>query len=359
MGMAVADRAERTRRAVARWCSEAATPSELLEGLADRVRPVVDQDAGAWLVTDPSTVLFTDGFIEGFNDHTCGPWFHHELSVPDVARFSTLAQGRDPVAVLSRATGGDVSSSPRWREVLQPAGYGRELRVVFRHAGATWGAATVHRTSERPDFGSEEAALFASLSSVVAEGLRRLVVADRAAAPGPDGPGLLFVGPDHVARPGTPAGAQWLDRLGVPKGASRHTALLTLGELATGSGTTSRRVRLRAPDGRWLTLHAEPMTSGDGTFAVIIEPSRPADVAAIAAMAYGLSPRERQLVLTLARGESTEGLAAQLDISPHTVRDHLKSIFDKTGVASRNELVARLFQDHYADRFFGRVAHRN
>jgi DNA-binding CsgD family transcriptional regulator len=52
-------------------------------------------------------------------------------------------------------------------------------------------------------------------------------------------------------------------------------------------------------------------------------------------------------------------MARHLHISSHTVRDHLNSIFEKTGVSSRNELVARLFQDHYADRFFGRIDHRN
>lgn len=359
MGTRGADRAERTRRGIARWCSEASTSGELLEGVAQRLRPIVGHDAGGWLVTDPSTVLFTDGYVEGFADEVCTPWFHHELGVPDVASFATLARGRTPVAVLTQATGGDVTSSPRWRDVLEPAGLGRELRVVFRDGGSTWGVATVHRATDRPDFSPDDAELFASLSPIVAQGLRRLVLKHRVAATGPDGPGLLLVGPDHVARPGTPAGAHWLDLLGIPKGASRHTALLTLGELATGGGNSSRHVRLRARDGRWVTLHAEPMTEREATFAVIVEPSRPADIARIAALAYGLSAREQQLVLALARGESTAGLAEELCISTHTVRDHFKSIFEKTGVSSRNELVARLFHDHYAERLFEGVAARH
>jgi len=33
------------------------------------------------------------------------------------------------------------------------------------------------------------------------------------------------------------------------------------------------------------------------------------------------------------------------------VQDHLKSIFDKTGVRTRGELVGQIFLDHYATRW--------
>jgi hypothetical protein len=42
-----------------------------------------------------------------------------------------------------------------------------------------------------------------------------------------------------------------------------------------------------------------------------------------------------------------DGGAAELFLSAHTVRDHIKSIFSKLDVSSRGELVATIFADHY------------
>jgi DNA-binding CsgD family transcriptional regulator len=47
------------------------------------------------------------------------------------------------------------------------------------------------------------------------------------------------------------------------------------------------------------------------------------------------------------RGMSTKQLGATLRISQLTVQQHLKSIFDKTGVRSRRELAAQVFAAHY------------
>jgi DNA-binding CsgD family transcriptional regulator len=66
--------------------------------------------------------------------------------------------------------------------------------------------------------------------------------------------------------------------------------------------------------------------------------------------AYGLTERERDITRLVLRGNSTAQIAAELTITAHTVQDHLKSIFDKTGVHSRRDLVAKVFYTHFEPR---------
>jgi DNA-binding NarL/FixJ family response regulator len=108
-----------------------------------------------------------------------------------------------------------------------------------------------------------------------------------------------------------------------------------------------------------MVLHASVLdgTTGDGTVAVVVEPAKSADIAPIIIEAYGLTPRERDVVRAIARGGSTPDIAAELYLSAHTVRDYIKSVFEKVGVNSRAELVAKLFAEHYSDPFHEALLH--
>ena len=57
-----------------------------------------------------------------------------------------------------------------------------------------------------------------------------------------------------------------------------------------------------------------------------------------------LSPREYELLQLLARGQNNRQAAEALSLSPHTVGDHVKSIYRKLGVSSRGEAMVRAFR---------------
>lgn len=57
---------------------------------------------------------------------------------------------------------------------------------------------------------------------------------------------------------------------------------------------------------------------------------------------YGLTAREEQIAWLLAAGFSNKSIAAELKLSPHTVRRHTESVFRKVGVTSRAALSSQL-----------------
>lgn len=354
--MVTAAQADRTVRGVRRYCAEAPAEQDLLRGVGDRIRPIVPWEVGAWLVTDPTTQLPTDGWVVGFHTESCAPWFHNELWVDDLHKFTTLA-GQGP-ATMSSVDDEAKQASERWSQIMRPQGLDDELRFTLDDATGCWGTVELHRRVGDPSFSPDEVRLIADLAPIVAGGLRRLAL-ERAArqTPGTDGPGLVRVDRDGQAHPLTDAGRAWLELLVPANPDHHHTSFHALGALVASPGTPdrNRRIRVRAADGRWVTLHASSMLDDDSV-AVIVEPSRPADLAGVIARAYGLTPREQEVVLAIARGASTSQMAASFFLSTHTIRDHVKACFAKVGVSSRTELVAALFDDHHAADFFAKVA---
>jgi DNA-binding CsgD family transcriptional regulator len=64
---------------------------------------------------------------------------------------------------------------------------------------------------------------------------------------------------------------------------------------------------------------------------------------------YGLTPAEARLAAELVRGRDVRTAAANLHITFHTARDHLKRIFGKVGVRRQSELARLLLSSAQVD----------
>ena len=63
------------------------------------------------------------------------------------------------------------------------------------------------------------------------------------------------------------------------------------------------------------------------------------EICAEVAEEFGLSAREREILLLIARGYTTNSMASKLVISPYTVNTHIRHIYDKMQIHKRSELL--------------------
>lgn len=119
-------------------------------------------------------------------------------------------------------------------------------------------------------------------------------------------------------------------------------AMMVAGWLRS-SGTLSTSWRVRARDGEWVLIRAGLVPdAGTGNVVLTFEPAPVAVIAPLAATAYGLTAREREVMGHLLADRTREQIARALFVSPYTVQDHLKSIYAKTGTSGRRGLMALL-----------------
>jgi DNA-binding CsgD family transcriptional regulator len=97
-------------------------------------------------------------------------------------------------------------------------------------------------------------------------------------------------------------------------------------------------------------VHASRLDDEQGSIAVVIEPTNPATLSPLIIAAFGLTGREGVVAQRLLAGLARKAIASELQISLHTVNDHVKAVYDKTGVSSAGQLRAHLFDQASAGR---------
>jgi DNA-binding CsgD family transcriptional regulator len=347
-------------QSVKRACYAGLDSVTLRTELVRRITRLIPVDASNFATTDPDTWLI---------NHSIGTAVPLDLAhaflgrlYPDDEAIATMTQVRQrrPVEL---GTGGELVST------MREAGFAHDLRGLYFNAEALWGSWCLLRSHGSASFGDREIRFMERIAPHVTEGLKGAALMDLAHEPvhaeegeaaGTSGPGYLILDASGRVTLRTPSAADCLADLGnngdAREGQLPYAVLSVRGRLLRGlsqgdSAAADARVRARGRSGTWYALRAtlcEPDARGDSSAVVSVAPMEKRDIAPLLFRLYGLSPREREVVVWIVRGESTKRIAHNMELSAHTVQDYLDKACDKIGVRGRKALVARLFRDGFA-----------
>jgi DNA-binding CsgD family transcriptional regulator len=329
------------------------------QGFLEEARGLIDaavpSDTTFYAATDPDSGLAMGAGTTSMPHEICAPFWDHEFFVPDYTKFTDLASGPTHVADLHAATGGRPQRSSRWREFGDLLGFDAELRAALTDDGTTWGLVQLNRAKGSKPYREDEVALIRALVPHLARGLRASLTTEPSTPVADRGPGMAIIDGEGNLLSLTEEAEAWLGDLATSELGARGrgdelpweiAALAISARRRQAEGERAPRMRMRTAGGIWLLAHASVLGDSDQV-ALVIEPAKASEVAPLIVEAYGLTPRELEVTRMVARGMKTGEMAAQLFLSPHTVRDHIKAIFEKVGVSSRGELTATIFADHY------------
>ena len=320
-------------------CATASDALELRLAVVEELRHTVGFDAYAWLLTDPETSVGSAPLAD-----VPAPLL---ADLPRLIRLKYLsAHNRwttldDPAALATHDDAGG------WRDLLVEHGITDVASSVYRDRFGCWGFLDLWRSGA--PFSPTDLDLLAGLAPTLTEALRRCQANTFVARSDGDdrrlGPVVLLLSSELAVLGQTPETFRYLRVLVPPSEgqapipASAYNVAAQLLAVETGVDHNRPVARVHLSGGRWMTLRAARID--DATIAVSIEETTPPERLAIFARAFALTERETELLSELVTGADTHELARRLFLSEHTVQDHLKSIFAKTGTNSRRTLLSR------------------
>jgi DNA-binding CsgD family transcriptional regulator len=349
---------------VRRACYAAHDSLTLRRAIGERLGVALRPTAWSIAVTDPATGLVVHRATDAVPSSLSRDYLLTVYPGEEATRLIDMARARTPTL---------TAQSPAVSELLAGAGFRHRLLAAFSVGDTLYGAGWVMRERGARPFDDSEARLVRRLAPHVGRALRHASLIEAAlAAPPPgssltdvasDTPGVLMFDARGTALVRTGAAVAILDDLADDECSRSDVPGVLGGVLAQLRWRHSRApqdtasalggaLRVRGRSGRWYTLHAsltEPGAAGDAVTVVVLAPTpRPPTVNGLVSR-YGLSARESDVLLRVARGESTKELVAALGISAYTIQDYVARASEKLGVRGRRELVARLFRDAFGN----------
>jgi len=299
-----------------------------------------------WPVADPDALIPLGAVAE----HDFGPQVPLVLALEfgdgDVASLDTLARQPHPVASLNAETGGDLPRSRRWDRVFRGVGIGDEALVACRDRLGCWGWIELWRDSSDRPFDEQDLQLLAAAGPSLASALRRTSYPPLVSIPTDRPPAVLILDRELRIISLTAGVRDWIETFPAAEIYAAFGILPAMvypvATLAQSPEQANRAHALeRTRDGTWVMIEAAPFEgSADGQIAVTFREATAQETFDRLCRINALSRREREVVAALLDALDTRAACERLFISPHTLQDHLKSVFEKLKIHSRRELRA-------------------
>lgn len=347
---------ESVYRSIKRACSAGLDSVTLRMEVASRLRRAVAFDAHAFGIADPATGLLSH-LVADRMPPALALEYMEELYPLHGAAYANDAAQRGEFVYRAGA------ESPEIVEAERRNGFRFGIEALLVSDGSLWGKWCLLRENRGTAAPSRERALLRRVLPHLSRGLQHAALVDaafHADAPAATASGVVVL--DESGRPlvRSPAVGTMLADLadvGVEFDGGIPLAILTLARQCraqarrTADGVPDTLVlRSRGRSGKWYLIQASVAESGEDGAAptvVVMRPMLARELAPMLSTLYGLSPREREIIAAVVRGDTTKQIAQRLAISPHTVKHHLDRACAKTGARGRRELIARLFRDVY------------
>jgi len=334
---------------IERLCASTLGERELRIGIVAELRRSVGFDAYVWLLTDPATTVGSNPLADVPALAELPTLIKLKYSSP-ANRWTSLEGPPHPVRLQSRSAG---NPQDPWRAMLTGYGIVDVASTVFRDRHGCWAFLDLWRHETSGPFIGVDVPVLVATGGTISTTIRRrqsaTFAAPAATLPRDEGPAVLILDDALRITGQTVAATEWLRRLlpttpGIsPIPAAAYNVAAQLLAIEAGADDHPAAARTYVPGFTWVTVPASRLAgteaSGRGAIAVSIEETPGAERLDVYARSHAFSPREERLLRLLARGLDTHELADAMSISEYTVGDHLKSIFGKAALSSRNAVL--------------------
>ncbi|UOQ50428.1 helix-turn-helix transcriptional regulator [Gracilibacillus caseinilyticus] len=309
-------------------------------------------DAYCCTIVNPHTLTSVGAVTESSIDVIHQQLLISEYKEDDVHLYKDLVQNQKKIGRLSD-TFGEVGSR-RYDTILKPHRFSDEIRVALMEKNQCYGFLTLFKKEQAVQqsyFSDTDVFLLENVAPIMAQALRSYyhAISDNVDNRQPAGTGIILLNQDLQIISSNDTGSSYLQTLqNFERSSALPKPIQAIGAKLITEGEPLAPVFVPIINNVYLVVSASFLQTESETpsIAITLNKATSRDMLFYLMEVYRLTLREKEVVLESIRGIPAKEIADNLNISYYTVQDHLKVIFQKAGVTTRNELIWTLFSKY-------------